>query len=80
MILREHAQEFGGQRIELHRLCDGGGGAGGLVARNDGAGGELAQFLRIGERRIQRGKARADGVELLLVTGQFEQRGRVTTR
>ena len=79
-IVREHAQEASGQRIQLQRARGRLDRIGRIPPRNQWAGRQLLEIIRFVDRRAQPLQAGLDRVDRLCVARELEQRGRVTTR
>ena len=76
-VLREHAEEVGGDRIEPELRRERGERLAGFLARDQRARDQLGEILRIEQRLAERVEARADGFDLPLVAGKVEQSRRV---
>ena len=78
-VVRQHAQEVRGGRVEAHA---GGGGADrarGVLAADQRARHQRLQIVRFGQRLPHGGEALAHLIELAPIARQFEQSGGVAT-
>jgi hypothetical protein len=79
-VLRQDAEELGGDRIQLKLGSKRSERLAGFVAGDQRADDQLRELLRIEQCLVERVEAAADGIDLPFVTREIEQSGGVTPR